>query len=57
MIADIYKPDTSTLVTTGHFYFGWTQCKTPNDIFTVAGLDSKELNLEEDVHGESAAIY
>ena len=24
MIVDIHKPDTSTLVTTGHFYFGWT---------------------------------
>jgi len=25
MIVDIHKPDTSTLVTTGHFYFGWTE--------------------------------
>jgi hypothetical protein len=24
MIADIQKPDIPTLVTTGHFYFGWT---------------------------------
>jgi hypothetical protein len=24
MIADIHKPDISTLLTTGHFYFGWT---------------------------------
>ena len=24
MSVDIHKPDTSTLVTTGHFYFGWT---------------------------------
>jgi hypothetical protein len=31
--------------------------KSPNDIFTLAGLDSEEPNLEEDVHGESAAIY
>src|SRR5262245_15926426 len=25
MIASIHKPDISTLVTRGHFYFGWTQ--------------------------------
>jgi hypothetical protein len=25
MIADIHKPDISTLVRRGHFYFGWTQ--------------------------------
>src|SRR4029434_2607927 len=24
MIADIHKPDISTLLTRGHFYFGWT---------------------------------
>jgi hypothetical protein len=27
MIADIHKPDISTLVTGGHFYFGWTNPK------------------------------
>jgi hypothetical protein len=31
--------------------------KSPNDILTLAGLDSKQLNTEEDVHGESAAIH
>ena len=31
--------------------------KSPNDIFTLAGLDSKQPNTEEDVHGESAAIH
>jgi hypothetical protein len=25
MIVAIHKPDTSTLVTRGHFYFGWTR--------------------------------
>jgi hypothetical protein len=29
MIVDIHKPDISTLVTTGHFYFGWTGPITP----------------------------
>jgi len=25
MIPNIHKPDISTLVTSGHLYFGWTQ--------------------------------
>jgi len=27
MIVDIHKPDISTLVRRGHFYFGWTGCE------------------------------
>lgn len=33
------------------------QPKCPNDIFTLAGLDSWEPNIEEDVHGESAELH
>jgi hypothetical protein len=36
MIADIHKPDISTLVTTGHFYFGWTSKKQAVDEFFTA---------------------
>jgi len=43
MIVDIHKPDISTLVRRGHFYFGWTQAAlglTPlkRSHYTGAGL-------------------
>jgi hypothetical protein len=36
MTVDIHKPDTSTLVTTGHFYFGWTVVAGTVDFFLNA---------------------
>jgi hypothetical protein len=43
MIVDIHKPDTSTLVTRGHFYFGWTESEEKIDLivsinYPLAGL-------------------
>ena len=43
MTIDIHKPDTSTLVTTGHFYFGWTESEEKIDLivsinYPLAGL-------------------
>ena len=43
MIVDIHKPDTSTLVTTGHFYFGWTQV-TLEDLTFDLGLTHLRRN-------------
>ena len=34
MTIDIHKPDTSTLVTTGHFYFGWTNQNTTTEQYS-----------------------
>jgi hypothetical protein len=39
MIADIYNPDISTLLTRGHFYFGWTAVD--------AGIDSTSAEVVE----------
>jgi hypothetical protein len=39
MIVDIHKPDTSTLVTTGHFYFGWTTGGFRLDTRSLGALD------------------
>ena len=41
MIVAIHKPDIPTLLTTGHFYFGWTGCEAivaerPRSAYTPA---------------------
>jgi hypothetical protein len=46
MIADIHKPDISTLLTTGHFYFGWTRKEEKIDLivsinYPLAGLGGR----------------
>jgi hypothetical protein len=40
MIADIHKPDISTLLTTGHFYFGWTVVPSQHCFFSGTSTNS-----------------
>ena len=48
MIVDIHKPDTSTLVTTGHFYFGWTNSPARIANLAALGLNSPGIKFDFD---------
>ena len=45
MIADIHKPDISTLVRRGHFYFGWAVLEIPIGILPQNRLSSFAIPL------------